>query len=281
MRQKDLLPFIFIVLFLSGCMSPKNSSIYQKNDLGEKIAFTHHFQKQLIKTNAFTFTSFQKFSAANQPMTIYIEGDGRTWITKSKLSNNPTPQNPLALKLAVLDKSANVAYLARPCQYTPLDSELSCTPEIWSNLRFSERVIQSMNEAITQLKNTAHSNKIHLVGFSGGAAVAILIAARRNDVVSLKTVAGDLDPVALSQYHHTSPLTGSLNPIAIAHKLIYLPQQHFSGAKDKIVPAFIGKNFLNKMRMLGSHCVTHTVISNATHHAGWEAVWPYLHSGGI
>lgn len=263
-------------MLISGCMSQNQPQKNKVNQTAENIALSNNFTKQLIKTKPFTLTSFQKFSAPTKAITIYIEGDGRTWITRSKLSDNPTPKNPLALKLAVLDNSANVAYLARPCQYTPHDLDHACNPLVWSDQRFSEATIQSMNEAVETLKKSAKSKQIHLVGFSGGGAIAILIAARRNDVASLRTVAGDLNPVALSQYHHTSPLTGSLDPMAVAQKLIDLPQQHFSGEKDKTVPFFIAKDFVNNLQKLGGHCVTETIIQNATHHDGWEAIWPTL-----
>lgn len=271
---------VFICLFLcilSGCTSQNTLSPNKVNQTAENIAQLNHFKKILIKTNPFTFTTFQKFEEAiNQTLTIYIEGDGRTWITRSKLSNNPTPKNPLALKLAVLDNSPNVAYLARPCQYTPPMLNPACNPFIWSDQRFSETVIQSMNEAVEILKKSAKAKQIHLVGFSGGAAVAILIAARRTDITSLKTVAGDLEPTALSHYHQTSPLTGSLDPITVAHKLIDIPQQHFSGEKDKTVPPFIAATFVARLQKLGSRCASQTIIQNATHHDGWEEIWPTL-----
>lgn len=280
MRQNHRFVLALLIFLLSGCMSQNQSSKNKVNQTAESIAQSNNFTKQLIKTHTFTLTSFQKFSTphstSHKAMTIYIEGDGRTWITRSKLSDNPTPKNPLALKLAVLDNSQNVAYLARPCQYTPHDLDQACNPLVWSDHRFSEKTVQSMNEAIEILKNTAKSKQIHLVGFSGGGAIAILIAARRNDIASLRTVAGDLNPGALSQYHHTSPLTGSLDPIAIAQKLISLPQQHFAGEKDKTVPSFIAKDFVTQMRKFGGNCASETIIENVTHHDGWEAIWPTL-----
>jgi len=93
-----------------------------------------------------------------------------------------------------------------------------------------------MNEAVEHLKIKAKATKIHLVGYSGGGAIAVLIAARRKDVLTLRTIAGDLDPPSLAEYHHTTPLQGSLNPTMAIPKILNLPQQHFSGGKDKTVP---------------------------------------------
>jgi dienelactone hydrolase/outer membrane murein-binding lipoprotein Lpp len=272
---------VLICLFLcllSGCASQNQLPSKKVNQTANNIAQLNHFQKHLVKTTPFMLTTFQKFQAVNQTLTIYIEGDGRTWVTPSKLSNDPTPRNPLALKLAVLDNNANVAYLARPCQYTPHALDSACNPLIWSDQRFSETVIQSMNEAVEILKKSTKATQIHLVGFSGGGAIAILIAARRHDVASLRTVAGDLDPTALSHYHQTSPLTGSLDPSAhsVAQKLIHLPQQHFSGEQDKTVPPFIAEEFVTRLKKFGSLCASQTTIKDATHHQGWEAIWPTL-----
>jgi hypothetical protein len=242
----------------------------------EQRALAKNFQKSLISTDKFTLTSFQKIEDLHRPIAIYIEGDGRTWVTRTKLSDDPTPKNPLALKLAFLDPSANVAYLARPCQYTPLHLNKACSPIIWSEQRFSESVVHSMNQAIDVIKMNAKAKHIHLVGFSGGGAIAVLIAARRNDVLTLRTVAGDLDPDKLSQYHQTTPLKGSLNPTHVIPKLTLFPAHHFSGEKDPVVPNFIAEGFVNEMIRNGSHCTRHTVLKEATHHEGWEKVWKDL-----
>lgn len=242
----------------------------------EALATASNFQYEAIQTRIFRLSTYQKIKSPYQPLTIYIEGDGRSWISRTQLSTNPTPRNPLALKLALLDPSANVAYLARPCQYTPLSLDKACTPIIWSDKRFSESVIQSMNEAVEVLKLKARAKKIHLVGFSGGAAVAALIASRREDVASLRTVCGDLDHVMLSHYHQTTPLVGSLNPRSIAKTLRHLPQQHFVGEKDLIVPSFIAQAFITQMAKYGPHCARQTVLKEATHHKGWEHAWKIL-----
>lgn len=50
-------------------------------------------------------------------LTIYIEGDGLAWINRSSPSADPTPTDPIALKLALAQPEGNAVYLARPCQY--------------------------------------------------------------------------------------------------------------------------------------------------------------------
>lgn len=277
--------FISVLLTLStltGCASQNPS--YDKNPriLADTVAEKAGFNKDLIATKSFTFTTYQKFTETNSTdpksgaLTVYIEGDGRSWITRNKLSPDPTPLNPLALKLAILDPNPNVVYLARPCQYTPLHLNRVRSPEIWSDARFSEIVISNMNQAIEKIKIKANAKQIHLVGFSGGAAIAVLVAARRHDIASLRTVAGDLDHVSLSQYHKTTPLFNSLNPAAAAYQLVGLPQIHFAGEKDKVVPPFISESFVSEITRQGGRHAKQFILKDATHHKEWEKAWPKL-----
>jgi len=273
---KKTLFMLLTLLYLNGCMSVGKKQTIDPRLETDRLAKAHGFQKIPIQTNPFLLTSYQKRNSNGKEIAIYIEGDGRTWISRHQLSNDPTPRQPLALKLAFQDRSPMVAYLARPCQYTPIATEPACDARIWSNLRFSERVVAAMNEAITALKNTAQADKIHLIGFSGGGAIAVLIADRRNDIATLRTVAGDLDPTRLSEYHHTTPLTGSLNPSDAIPRLIDLPQYHFSGEKDTIVPPFIAQTFVLRLNQQGSHCAKYKIIPKATHHEGIESIWSTL-----
>jgi predicted esterase len=270
-----LLVILCLLINLSGCAG---DLLKQQNprENAERIASKAELTKALIPTKSFTFTSYNKIKTPTEPLTIYIEGDGRSWITRTQVSSDPTPYNPLALKLASLDPSQNVAYLARPCQYTPHEMDPFCQREVWTNLRFSEHVVNAMNEAIEQLKDKAKAKKLHLVGFSGGAGIAILIAARRNDIASIRTVAGDLDHVSLTAFHKTTPLLGSLNPKAIAHQLNKIPQLHFSGSKDSVVPPFIAEGFVQEVIKSGSNCARCTTLNGFTHHEGWEKSWPVL-----
>jgi hypothetical protein len=270
MRQNDLRLFnllLVLVLGISACVkAPKKTSMAEQ----------HGFHKILIQTNPFLLTSYQRIQPGSQTLKIYIEGDGRAWISRHQLSTDPTPRQPLGLQLALQDSSASVAYLARPCQYTPHTLDAACQPAIWSHLRFSEPLVAAMNQAVTQLKTTAKAKKIQLVGFSGGAAIAVLIAARRNDIENLRTVAGDLNHDALSQYHATTPLTGSLNPTDVIAHISRIPQCHFSGEKDKTVPPFIATEFVDKINQQGFGCAEQVIIKNNTHHEVWERQWKNL-----
>jgi len=238
-----------------------------------KIAKSTKFEKTYLKTKYFTLAACYRFDKPGEPVNIYIEGDGNAWISRARLSNNPTPREPLVLKLASIDTNANVAYLARPGQYLEQE-KLNVDSCYWSNKRFSEEVIASMDEAISELAKLAKTDKINLIGYSGGAAVAVLIAARREDVASLRTIAGNLDIEVVTKYHNVSPLIGSLNPIDFAKKIKNLPQRHFIGSKDTIVPSFVAESFMARMGDKDYSRIT--VVEGATHSKGWGACWREL-----
>ena len=206
---------------------------------------------------------------------MYIEGDGQAWHSRTELSSDPTPSNPIGLKLAVLDPHPNIVYLARPCQYSSLRTDALCKdPAYWSGKRFSEEVIVSMNEAIDHFAAKVPSAKILLTGYSGGAGVAALIAARRPDVALLRTVAGNLHSQGVSDHHRVSPLEGSLDPLDAAKSLSHLPQVHFVGTRDKVIPPSIAEDF--KRSSGRTDCVQIVPVDGAEHAKGWEKEWPRL-----
>jgi len=271
LRQIRLEIYFLILLVLplsSGCITTALSA-----DKGVNcIAKSAKFEKAFLTTKYFTLTAFYRFTKPGEPINIYIEGDGNAWLSRARLSNNPTPRNFLVLKLASIDKNANVTYLVRPGQYT--EKPLRVDPCYWSDKRFSEEVITSMNEAISELARLAQADKINLIGYSGGGAVAVLVAARRADVASLRTIAGNLDIEAVNKYHNVSQFSYSINPIDFAQKIKNLPQRHFIGSKDTIVPSFIAESFVKHAGDKDSSRIT--VVEGATHTKGWIACWKEL-----
>jgi dienelactone hydrolase len=207
-------------------------------------------------------------------LTIYIEGDGLAWINKSTISTNPTPINPIALKLALQHPNNAVAYLARPCQYSATNQHNQCETKFWSNARFSPAIINAMNEAVSNLKKAFNAQQIQLVGFSGGAAIAALITAKRNDVIKLITVAGNLDHHAWSNYHKVSPLTESVNAADFIEKLRYINQIHFVGSDDKVIPPFLIQDFV-KNYSENKHTKV-IELPNYTHTCCWDNNWKNL-----
>src|SRR5690606_13044781 len=232
-----------------------------------------NWQAQALAAGRFALASYvPRTINPSERLTVYIEGDGLAWINASQVSLDPTPLNPVGLKLALRHQSGNAAYLARPCQYARAGD--NCRIAYWTSRRFSEEVIASANLAIDQLKKQFGAKEMELVGYSGGGAVAALVAARRHDVIRLVTVAGNLDHQAWTALHRISPLTQSLNPADAWRLLQTIPQKHFVGAKDdNITPAVIQAY---RDRFPATAPISSEVVPAQTHECCWEQVWPVL-----
>jgi len=266
--------FIFVVLaaaLLAGCGTLRvENRIGNANTLAKSGSLT----PIRLKTSNFLLAGFQRVTKTGAPIILYIEGDGFAWVDKYTISRNPTPRNPLALKLAAADQSDNVIYLSRPCQFIDMETEPFCQNKQWTSHRFSRDIINGFHETLNWISQKYGSAEFHLVGFSGGGAVAAILAAERQDILSLRTIGGNLDHAALNTAKNVSPLTGSINPINSAARTQNIPQIHYSGAKDTVVPAWISARYVQAVR--NSSCATAKIISGASHLEGWESLWPKL-----
>ncbi|PCJ31074.1 MAG: alpha/beta hydrolase [Gammaproteobacteria bacterium] len=269
---KFYLTFI-LISSLSACSSIPSSS--QRQSTFHQLTSTNGWKTSLIHTQEFDLmTAHSVVIADTELLTIYIEGDGLAWLNKHTVSSDPTPINPLALRLSLNHAGANAAYLARPCQFTGGINARGCNQHIWTDSRFSNSVISSSSVAIDTLKKEFNATKLRLIGFSGGAAVAALLVARRDDVSELITVAGNLDHFAWTQHHKISPLTRSLNPVDYLPSLAKVKQFHFVGSKDTVMPSFLAQQFVDK---LPANSPAHVfVIQQQTHSCCWQEVWPEL-----
>lgn len=227
-----------------------------------------------IEAPPFILTGFVKPGAESaDTIHVYIEGDGRAWYG-GRPPDDPTPTDPVALRLALADGAPAVLYLARPCQLTTPATKKACGLPYWSSLRFSEEVVSSMNLAVEAFKKESGAKRIVIIGYSGGGAVAALIAARRDDVALLITVAGTLDHRVWTAHHEVPPLSGSLNPADQAERLASIPQTHFVGLEDEIVPPLVAESY---MRALPSRKNARVVrIPGYDHPCCWVRDWPAL-----
>lgn len=214
------------------------------------------------------FSLLPSIQPKSETLTVFIEGDGLAWLSRSKPSFDPTPMNPVSLKLALqLSTNSANAYLARPCQYL-IDKNVNCSQKYWTSHRFSAEIIQAQNLAVDKLKMLTGASQIRLFGYSGGGAVASLIAAQRNDVVELITVAGNLDHQAWTAHHGLTPLFGSLNPVDVKNQIAHIPQQHFIGEKDQVIPVVVLKRFIEN----APSTTQVKIIQGADHHCCWEII---------
>lgn len=258
---------IGIIFFLVGCAGQdplaRGSTMAKKNaPIGENL-----------QSGRFTLASWQRIAPPVTTLRVYIEGDGFAWRSRTRPSDNPTPLNPVGLMLAAADPSDNVLYLARPCQFTGVPLPAACTPDWWTDKRFSASIIESMNDALSQVTQRYPGAKIELVGYSGGGNIAALLAARRTDVYSLRTVAGNLDVAYVNKLHRVSAMPDAVNAISIAPKLAAMPQIHFSGSADNTVPPAVAERF---QRAVGTRCAQVEIVSGMEHGSDWAAIWPAL-----
>ena len=270
-RRTALYIVVLGTFILSGCATiPLVSGRYQN---AEEIARLARFERSYIKSGNFTLTVYTHIDKPHDPITIYVEGDGFAYRDRFEASIDPTPVNPVALCLAAADPSSNVAYIARPGQYCR-DEVPDCDKSYWTTRRFSEEVVYSVDETVSEIMKEAGSKEANLVGFSGGGAIVCLVAARRSDIGSIRTVAGNLDPNAVNAFHKVSGLKDSLDPMDVAPRLAGISQRHFIGGRDRTVPPSVAHDFA---KMSGDFREkTITVIPGAEHNKGWAERWKEL-----
>ncbi len=261
------------VLALAGCVGISPEQRASEIDV---LAHQHGWQLIKLSTSPFVLVAYApKRLSQTVTLTVYIEGDGLAWVSRSQPSANPTPVNPIGLKLAMQHPTGSAVYLARPCQYVEGPDARNCSSIYWIDRRFSPEVIESTNMAIEQLKQRYKANKLELIGYSGGGAVAALVAAKRSDVVNLVTVVGNLDHAAWTKLHSITPLKGSLNPADAWNELIDVPQLHFVGSEDKNVSPDVARSY--QARFPENRQPLLRLIEGFDHVCCWVEHWPQLY----
>ncbi len=259
----NYLSIFFTSLLLSACISSIDARIKE----ADKIASINGFKKKLVKAGDFVITTYQRLLDKDGPYVFYIEGDGSINRGRYAVADNPTPAEIMLLRLAAFDVRPNVIYVARPCQYTPVELNPNCSQVYWTEKRIAEEVIESINIVINSISN---GKSVSLIGFSGGGGVAILVAARNKHIKDIITIAGNLDTDNFSKHHKVYALKESLNPINHAIKINNIPQLHLSGDKDTIVPNNIIQGYVKASL---SNCIQQKTFYNVTHTKGWNKVW--------
>lgn len=272
-RFPPLLLLLFLLPGLGGCL---NLSPELRRDNAEHMAAASGWQRVRLPAGRFVLAGYlpKNIPADNATLTVYIEGDGLAWINASLVSLDPTPITPVGLAMALRHPKGAAAYLARPCQYVEGADTQGCSTQYWTTLRFAPEVVESTSQAIDLLKQQFQAKQLVLVGYSGGGAVAALVAARRHDVALLVTVAGNLDHRVWTGLHHATPLTGSLNPADAWPQLQGIPQLHFVGGKDRIVPPEVGKSFATHFP--ADRHPEIRMIPNFDHTCCWAEQWAEL-----
>lgn len=256
-----------VSLLIAACVSAP--TVQERHASATSAAEVKGWSEVVIPAGDFDLAAWTPRNISQSPeLAIYIEGDGLAWISSDTPSADPTPVTPVALQLALAQPEGNAAYLARPCQFV---FGSRCERRFWTSHRFAPEVVDSANRAVDALKAKFGAQRLTLVGYSGGGAVAALLAGRRNDVERLITVAGNLDHRAWTSYHRVSPLTGSLNAADERNKLGHLRQWHFTGQRDRVVPPFLAQSFV-----AGLSSADVSVVEGYDHKCCWAENWPTL-----
>lgn len=250
---------VMICVLLIACQSPREAL--------QQLAQEHDRQWEVLPGQTFPLVILTPRTAEKiTRLRVYLEGDGHSWATATQPSLDPSPHNLLVPRLAVDDPTPNV-YLARPCQFV---MAVACQSALWTHRRFSQEVVDRLSQALDQLKQRYGNNEFELVGYSGGATLALLLAAQRNDVTQVQTLAGNLSPRLWATMKGLSPLDGSLEPLDYRNRLALLPQRHFIGEADLIIPGKLADRYQQALGSPLSQCVH---VPGASHDNGWEATW--------
>ncbi|ANI17481.1 alpha/beta hydrolase [Pseudomonas citronellolis] len=255
-----VLPALLLGALLAGCQSSREAL--------QQLADAHGRQLEILQGQPFPLVMLAPQGIAKATrLRVYLESDGHAWATATQPSLDPSPHNLLVARLAVDDPTPN-AYLARPCQFVMAPS---CEPALWTNRRFSQEVVTSLSQALDQMKQRYGCREFELVGYSGGAALALLLAAQRDDVTFVQTLAGNLSPRLWTQMKGLSSLSGSLDPLDYRDRLAAIPQRHLVGDADDVIPALLSKAYLERLH---PYVYSQVAISPATdHEQGWEIAW--------
>lgn len=259
-RPAALLIGVLLAFALGGCQSPQER-------LGE-LADQHQQRLQTLDSQPFPLLLGVPVQApAAVRMRVYLEGDGQAWATPSQPSLDPSPRDLLVARLAFSDPTPSL-YLARPCQFVTAPG---CAASLWTSRRFGSDVLGSLDGALDLIKARYGNQTFELVGYSGGAALALLLAARRDDVTSVQTLAGNLSPRYWVQLRQLSPLEGSLEPLDYRERLRAVTQRHLAGDADSVVPAGVLHHYLDGLGE--ARCVQTVSLAQVSHHTGWEQAW--------
>ncbi|MFZ2586702.1 MAG: hypothetical protein WAZ18_01050 [Alphaproteobacteria bacterium] len=207
-----------------------------------------------------------------QPLTVYLEGDGRAYAPTGAVSDDPTPSNPVGAKLALRDGGRGSAlYLARPCQFVGKTSQPVCANRaVFTTQRWSAGVVEAYVQALTPY---IIENGVRLVGYSGGAYIALAVASRLpvGTVREIVTVAGNLNPNAVHKAHKV-PLLADVAGLEYG-RLAGIPQLHKVGTKDTVIPTTMKDTYMAEAGEVGRQAVEAGVWRwesvEAGHGEGW------------
>ena len=246
---------------LSACAV---SSGQRVRDVAERRGFT----ETTARGEGFAHTVFGNNIPveADGVLHIYLEGDGSPWLMGRFVASDPTPWNPLMLRLMAKDRQP-AFYVGRPC-YNGFAQAAGCHPDLWTRDRHADVVVRAMQSVIEQLYAQSGASAIYLFGHSGGGAMAMLLAPRLMAVTRVVTLAGNLNLDGWTRLHRYSPLSGSLDPATQPVLRAGIRQWHFAGEQDRNIPPDLVVPTVQRQPNAALY-----VMDGFSHGEGWEKVW--------
>jgi len=270
-RIKDALSLLASAgsaLWLAACADPARNSA--------RIAQEQGFQSVVVTGSLFQHRVYRADvdSSWKGDLHVYIEGDGSPFLERNRVAADPTPRDPVMLRLMALDPSPSI-YLGRPC-YLGLSRDGRCNPLYWTVERFSADVVNSMAAAMLSEAARVRATSLQLYAHSGGATIAVLLADRVPQVTQVVTIGANLDIDAWSAAHGYTRLAGSLNPVDMEWHRAPPQMLHLVGSEDKNTPPALIQAAIAKGTVAGNV----RVVEGYTHNCCWEQIWPSILRNG-
>ena len=257
----SVLCFVLFIM-MQGCTSPGARV--------DQVAAGFGFSRELIQGTDFLHVVYRNDSGREAgPLHIYLEGDGSPYLDGRWISPDPTPRNPLMLRLMALDPAPSV-YLARPC-YNGRVTAPPCDSALWTQARYSAEVVDSAVAVARRLLSQRQSQTLLLIGHSGGGTLAMLMADQLPETRAVITLAGNLDTDAWTQYHGYEPLRGSLNPARRPPLDKHILQLHLVGENDDNIPPHMLQRATKRQwrARVGT-------VEGFDHSCCWPQLWPKI-----
>ncbi len=263
--KPEIVGLILLLIQLSGCATPSERFESSAKSLGltsiEISGDPFHHRAYLNRTAA---------QSDNIPLVhVYLDGDGTPWEMNRWIAEDPTPRNPLILRLMAADQEPAIL-LGRPCYYG-LHSTDKCHNSLWTSKRYSTEVVESMATALRKWLTNSKTASIVLIGYSGGGTLATLLAPYFENTSIVVTVAANLNTRAWSLHHGYLPLDASLNPIDAQPLPAKIKQIHLAGVNDDNVPALIIESFSRRQAN-----AVYLPIDGFDHMCCWADLWPNI-----
>lgn len=216
------------------------------------------FTLKTIKTERISFITWEKTGIKdNNTLRFYISGNG-----------NPTPKNPIALKLAENDDFQNIVVLTRPCQYNEKMSICS-NESIWKENQYHPEIIQEMSELVLFYIKKYKPKHIEFVAIDSATPLAFSLAQKFSNTSKIITIGGILDVDSYAKENNFKNLHSSQTPMNNRLFLSRIPQIHYVNDDDKIATVENAERFVSKLINPKSAVVK--IVRNIDH-ASWDSV---------